>query len=85
MRALSHHFGLEVVLGPQIKCFSVIFSIPSYSVIVWKKHSDFLTSGLFKYEIGNEDEDIYVLLLSLPSPASVCVTITVTLLTPVIH
>lgn len=28
MRALSHHFGLEVVLSPQIKCFTTI-SFPS--------------------------------------------------------
>lgn len=45
-----------------------------YSVAIWKKHSDFLTSGLFKYEIGNEDQEIRVLFLSLLSPASVCVT-----------
>lgn len=41
---------------------------------MWKKHSDFLTGGLFKYSIDGEDEEIDVIFLSLLPPAYVYVS-----------
>lgn len=47
---------------------------PLHYGTIWKKHSDFWTSGLFKYDIDNEDQEIDVIFLSLLPPAYVCVS-----------
>lgn len=39
---------------------------------MWKKHSDFLTGGLFKYSIDGEDQEIDVIFLSLLCLCYVC-------------
>lgn len=48
---------------------------PADSVNIRKKHSDFLTSGLFKCDTDMyEDQEMHVIFLSLLPPAYVCVS-----------